>query len=172
ARQHLDERRHEIGAHHVKASVCKVDDARHSENQRHAHGKQEQEHADAQSAHHLYGYERTVSDPWEQTRCHLRGLENVPERYLFLAAAARSCATSSQLLMRSLPWISSMSATIGLPSSPIFTTPTHCGGIACWSQPRMMTVPRGNSISNPSLNTALTLSGSVAFVRLMASAMM
>src|SRR5262249_20988496 len=83
------------------------------------------------------------------------------EGYLFLVAASRSCATSSQLLTRSLPWDSSMSATIGLPSSPIITTPAHCGAIACWSQPRMITVPHGNSISNPSRSTAMTLSGSV-----------
>src|SRR5262249_37705063 len=94
------------------------------------------------------------------------------EGYLFLVAAARSCATSSQLFTSSLPWISSTSATIGLPSSPIFTTPAHCGAIACWSQPRMITLPHGNSISNPSLSTAMTLSGSVLFARLMDSAMM
>jgi hypothetical protein len=36
----------------------------------------------------------------------------------------------------------------------------------------MITFPHGNSISNPSLRTAMTLSVSVLFARLMASAMM
>ena len=95
-------------------------------------------------------------------------------RYFFClaAAAARSCATSLQPLTMSLPWVSSMSARTGLPWAFIFTTPIHCGGSACWSQPRMMTFPHGKSISKPSLNAPITLSVSVLLARLMASAMM
>ena len=67
--------------------------------------------------------------------------------FFFSAAAARSLATSSQLLMRSLPWVSSMLARTGRPCAFILTTPTHWGGMACMSQPRMMTLPHGKSIS-------------------------
>ena len=67
--------------------------------------------------------------------------------FFFSAAAARILATSSQLRITSLPCVSSMSPSTGLPWAFIFTTPVHWGGMACMSQPRMITLPHGNSIS-------------------------
>src|SRR5439155_26902504 len=134
-----------------------------NEDQRQTDGPEEEEHAYAQAAPNLDCAVRPVGDSGEQ---------NVDDYFFFSAAAGRSLATSWQLLITSLPWTSSTSASTGLPLVFIRTTPIHCGGIACWSQPRMMTLPHGNSISNPSLKAVITLSVSALFPRLMASAMM
>src|SRR5262249_48477481 len=134
----LHQRDHQIGADHIEAAVRQIHDARHAEDQRHPDRDEEQEHPDAEAAHHLHGDERPIGDPGEQAR----------EVYFFFsAAAARSFVTSSQLFTSSLPWTSSMSPSTGLPWAFILIVPIHWGGMACWSQPRMMTLPHGKSIS-------------------------
>ena len=102
----LDQRDHQVGAHHVEAAVGQVHDAGDAEDQRHPDRDQEEEHADAEAAHHLHGDERPVGDPGEEAGDEVQAAPTSSSR----RRPPRSFATSSQLRMTSLPWVSSTSA--------------------------------------------------------------